>query len=198
MHRPPPTRLLLAALVVTPLVSVNVSCGPPVVDEPDASTPRDAGQQQGSDAGSDRDGGPLEELVCTSNRFWTRGDNGAATMRPGHACIDCHDTHRGAPDFSVAGTVFPTVREPDDCNGLDGTDEDTVVEITENNGTVRNLPVNTVGNFFLERSLRFPLSVRVKTGTRVRAMEQLVTIGDCNSCHTQDGASNAPGRIHAP
>jgi uncharacterized membrane protein len=37
-------------------------------------------------------------------------------MHPGGACITCH-TIKGGPAFKVAGTVFPTLHEPNDCNG---------------------------------------------------------------------------------
>src|SRR5205814_8531152 len=61
-------------------------------------------------------------IVCSSNQQWTQGNNGSASRRPGGACISCHAMSGGeAPAFKIAGTVYSTVREPDDCNGVNGT-----------------------------------------------------------------------------
>src|SRR5262249_47471344 len=47
--------------------------------------------------------------VCTSNRFWTGGNDGSSRMHPGDACIACHESARGeAPTFTFAGTVYPS------------------------------------------------------------------------------------------
>jgi mono/diheme cytochrome c family protein len=43
-----------------------------------------------------------------------------------------------------------------------------------------------------------PYRVKVTDGTNTRVMAGNFTAGDCNSCHTKDGANNAPGRILAP
>ena len=41
---------------------------------------------------------------------------GSSSMHLGMVCIRCYSMGRGL-SLSVAGTVYPTVREPDDCNG---------------------------------------------------------------------------------
>jgi hypothetical protein len=132
--------------------------------------------------------------VCTSNRTWTRGDDGSSSMHPGYACIDCHDQW-GGPSFSIAGTVFPTAHEPDDCYGGPSGIE---IDITDATGRVIPLYANRAGNFFSGTSIALPYTAKVISGGSVRAMSASQTTGDCNSCHTQDGANGAPGRILAP
>lgn len=57
---------------------------------------------------------------------------------------------------------------------------------------------NGVGNFYSGASLVAPFTVKVQSSQKTRAMSGSLTSGDCNSCHTQTGANNAPGRIMAP
>ena len=122
-------------------------------------------------------------------------------MHPGVACISCHAMSGGrAPTFVVAGTVYPTVREPNDCNGINGSTSGTTVVIVDANNRSTTLQVNTVGNFYAQAPTAVALPFRAKV---VRAGVERVMLtpqmsGDCNSCHTQDGANGAPGRIVAP
>lgn len=131
--------------------------------------------------------------VCTSNTFWTGGNNGSASMNPGRACIACHSQGDG-PTFAAAGTVYPTVREPNLCNGRSGV----TVEITDANNVVRTATTNGAGNFNLTGVLAKPYRVRLLYQGRVRVMNTPQTSGDCNSCHTETGLNGAPGRIVAP
>lgn len=137
--------------------------------------------------------------VCTSNSFWTHGDRESPLMHPGRACIDCHAQGEG-PRFTVAGTVFPTAHEPDDCNGV-GAGAVKVV-ITDANGQVITLDVNAAGNFPPTKSrpptIAMPYTAKVVSGDKVRAMKTPQTSGDCNGCHTERGTNQAPGRIYAP
>jgi hypothetical protein len=147
----------------------------------------------GGDAGAD---GPYDTpSVCTSNQHWTRGDRGSSSMHPGGTCIDCH-TKRNGPSFSIAGTVFPTAHEPTDCNGVNGTGM--TVVITGADGKVTNVPVNSVGNFYSIATIAKPFHAKVVANGKERAMSAAQTSGDCNSCHTEQGANDAPGRIMAP
>jgi mono/diheme cytochrome c family protein len=139
--------------------------------------------------------------VCTSNTFWKGGnggdddDNGGtSTMHPGVACITCH-TIQGGPSFKIAGTVYPTAHEPNDCDGVKG---GLTVIVTDAHGKDTPLTVNSAGNFYSESNIKAPFHVRVTNGTKVRAMNGSLTAGDCNSCHTVAGANGAPGRILAP
>ena len=123
-------------------------------------------------------------------------------MHPGQACIDCHTRgvrgERG-PRFTLAGTVFASGHEPNDCNGVNGKAEGASVEITDANGRVTRINVNAAGNFYLEQvPLASPYTARVSYQGRTRSMVTPQTSGDCNSCHTQSGANGAPGRIALP
>ena len=46
--------------------------------------------------------------------------------------------------------------------------------------------------------MAFPIKAKVVANGKERAMKDAVPSGDCNSCHTVKGDSNAPGRIVAP
>jgi hypothetical protein len=132
--------------------------------------------------------------VCTSKTYY-RGEKESETMRPGEACITCHTRQEG-PSFSVAGTVYPTAHEPNDCNGVPG---GVTVVISDKNGRqLAALPVNGVGNFMTRERIKAPFHVKLVRGNAQRAMAALVTAGDCNSCHTEKGVNGAPGRLMAP
>jgi hypothetical protein len=133
--------------------------------------------------------------VCTSGTTWTRGNRGSASMHPGVACIDCHGSNRG-PAFTIAGTVYPTGHEPDDCNGTGGAG--TSVVITDKNGKVTTIAVNAAGNFYSTAAITKPFQAKVVKGGSERVMTGAQTVGDCNTCHTEKGASSAPGRIVTP
>jgi hypothetical protein len=140
--------------------------------------------------------------VCTSKATWKSKDHGSPLMHPGGACIDCHSGERDAPEFSLAGTVFPTAHEPIDCNGKAGVS----VVITDAKGKTHKLKTNAAGNFYLETSIPTPYTAKLVSsdGKTERAMNDAQTSGDCNGCHTEEGThtksgtDDAPGRIMAP
>ena len=134
--------------------------------------------------------------TCSSGTTWTLGDFGAPTMRPGHACNECHAAY--GTELSVAGTAFTTAHEPDDCDGgsLDGSEAH--VEITDATGAVLVLPINEAGNFFTHDVVVFPYTARVVRGDRSRVMLTPQDDGDCNLCHTESGDDGAPGRVTLP
>jgi hypothetical protein len=138
---------------------------------------------------------------CSSREYWEEEDDeGSERMNPGEACISCHTNEDDAPTFLLAGTVYPTAHEPNDCNSV-APATDAEVVITDAMNQVFVLEVNAVGNFFLEdedATLVPPFTAKVVLGGEERQMFTPQTIGDCNSCHTQDGANGAPGRILAP
>lgn len=137
-------------------------------------------------------------VVCTSMTNWTGGNRESPLMRPGGACISCHTKEGEGPLFAVAGTLFPTPHEPDDCNGVDSVLGAKVV-VTDANGTEHELPVNRAGNFFLESNMfALPYQAKVVYAGRERVMVEAQKNGDCNDCHTQDGRESAPGRIFLP
>jgi hypothetical protein len=102
---------------------------------------------------------------------------------------------QGGPTYTVAGTVYPTAHEPNDCNGVTG---GLTVVVTDANGVVRNINVNNAGNFSLSGQVKPPFKVKVTNGAKERVMVGPLTAGDCNSCHTVTGVNGAPGRVMAP
>lgn len=135
--------------------------------------------------------------VCTSNTTWTGGNRESPLMNPGAACIACHASGGDGPQFSIAGTLYPTVHEPDLCNGADGANGATVV-ITGADGRRLTLTPNAAGNFYAQTAVALPYQAKVIYMGRERAMTDAQTSGDCNACHTQAGTNNAPGRIVLP
>jgi hypothetical protein len=154
---------------------------------PDGGAPRPDAGVDGGDAGASK---------CTSGVLWNMGNTGSPLMHPGDRCNACHQV-MGGPNLRIAGTVYPTLHEPNDCNGSKPPPQLTVV-ITEANGQRTNIPVNEVGNFFTRQRIRAPYKAAVTDGTKTRSMVGSVAGGDCNNCHTESGANGAPGRIQAP
>lgn len=143
-------------------------------------------------------------LVCSSDIYWVEGNPGVGDMNPGAPCIACHASKpegKSPPIFRLAGTVYPTGHEPDLCFGgaLDKTTP-VLVEITDASGKVITLPAYSGGNFFLNPGspIALPYTAKVRHDGKERAMKTPQEVGDCNSCHTQDGANDAPGRIVVP
>lgn len=150
-------------------------------------------------------------VTCTSGTTWTGGTSESPDMRPGGTCVSCHDREAPERRFFVAGTVYPSAHEPDDCNGGTGGGTATV-EITDMEGRVFSLTPNAVGNFMLFRptsedlppgalmaaAFTFPYTARVLFEGRERAMLAAQSSGECNGCHTVAGAEMAPGRVVLP
>jgi len=164
---------------------------------PAGSCVTDSGVQPPADAGPPPPPDPLGAApTCTSQTTWTGGTHGSANMEPGRACITCH-VQEGGPSFDVGGTVYPTGHEPDDCNGSAA--GGAVVTVTDALGVMASFVASGVsGNFHGSAQLTFPITARVTFNGKTRAMSAAVPTGDCNSCHTQTGASSAPGRITLP
>ncbi len=157
------------------------------------------------------DAGPAP-VVCTSGTSWAMGNTGVETMNPGFACRSCHlganfegqnPTGASATNraYFFAGTVYGSFHEKNLCNATT-VPAGTKVEILDAIGMVQfTLPVDPVGNF---RSLStsalitLPYTARVRIGGLVREMKTRQTNGDCNSCHTEQGEQNAPGRVVWP
>lgn len=166
----------------------------------DSSSSTSGAQEGGSTTGSSCVVDPAEPPTCSSRTMWTDGDSASTLMRPGAACNACHLENGGAPVFVVAGTVYPTLHEPDDCYGAPGSDGAVVVRVNGSDGATIDLPVSTSGNFFASSSagIVFPIFAEVVTDDGVLAMCGWQRDGDCNGCHTQQGANGAPGRVRLP
>jgi hypothetical protein len=133
--------------------------------------------------------------TCTSGTYWPGGSDGSSRMNPGEACIACHRTSGGeAPSFTIAGTVYPTGHEPAECNGTAAAQ----IVITDSNGQTITLTPNSAGNFSSRAAVAFPIRAKVVANGQERAMAAAQATGDCNSCHTQNGLSMAPGRVTLP
>lgn len=177
----------------------------------------DAGMPEGS---CSEGGAPPPEapLVCTSGKTWPEAgrsgsnddddddddddDEGSPLMNPGRACIDCHTREDDGPRLLVGGTVYPTLRERDDCYGIDGRTGASPVRVvlTDAQGRTLELPVGASGNFYAEakrQSLTFPLRAKVTSARGERSMKDPVPHGDCNVCHSE-ASPKAPGRIVFP
>ncbi|HVJ19379.1 MAG TPA: hypothetical protein VM686_28360, partial [Polyangiaceae bacterium] len=139
-------------------------------------------------------------VVCTSDRHWAGGDEESPAMYPGRACISCHEREDEGPRLAIAGTLYPTPHEPDDCNGASQTSADGVrVVVTDAGGNEHRLTPNAAGNFFIEAErFAFPYTAKVEYDGRERVMLGPQSDGDCNGCHTEAGKNDAPGRILLP
>jgi hypothetical protein len=164
-----------------------------------AGYPRGTCGSAGGDGGAGDAGDPYgTPPKCTSGKMTPQG-GGSPTMDPGQACVSCHASTGGeAPRFAIAGTVYPTAHEPDNCNGVNGGTAGAAVVIVGANGQTVTLTPNTVGNFYYQGALSTPFTAKVTYMGRERIMSDAQTNADCNSCHTQNGANGAPGRIMLP
>jgi cytochrome c553 len=170
----------------------------------------DAGYPMGS-CGSGGSGGgvvgndPLNAAPqCSSGRIFSSGggeDGEGQTgpgMDPGQACIGCH-AHNEGPRFSLAGTVYPTGHEPNNCIATEPASLGAIVIVTGANGQQITVPVSGSGNFSYGGSIALPYRAKVVDGQgHERAMAAAQTSGDCNACHTPSGANSAPGRVTMP
>ena len=128
---------------------------------------------------------------CASDAYWTGGNSESPKMNPGEACISCHERSGEGPRFSIAGTVYTNLAEPNDCNGTPSV----TVTITDANGDVFTDNTNGAGNFYITDRIATPYTAKVsKDGVEVE-MFASQTDGDCNSCHSAEGENGAPGRI---
>jgi hypothetical protein len=163
-----------------------------------------AGTPMGSCGDIDSGTNPFDAPAqCTSMTTSTVKEGG--NMKPGEACIKCHVVNAD-PDqqLTLGGTAYATPHEPDNCNAMVETGpaiNTAIVEITDKNGNLISLKVNSVGNFYRESVLgpvAMPYTAKIKYNGLERVMVASQTTGDCNSCHTQMGTLNAPGRILLP
>ncbi len=153
----------------------------------DAASPADAFGAADANPAND----PLNAAPqCTSKMTWTSGED--QSMRPGEACPTCHS------NFQIAGTLYPTGHEPNDCDGVNGLSTNVTVVVTDATGQVFTLFPNQVGNFYTSITITPPFEAKVVANGKERDMGVSQTMGTCNTCHTPTGANGAPGRITLP
>ncbi|CAN5754118.1 hypothetical protein BH11MYX3_BH11MYX3_38650 [soil metagenome] len=146
-------------------------------------------------------GGPVE-TICSSNQKWPLvWKEKSPDMNPGLPCRACHLAEKPSRAFFFMGTAYPTLHEQDRC--FSRAPSGTRVEIIDANGAVAlTMAVRAGGNFFSsnrDANLVLPFTARVISPSgAVSAMTTPQMTGDCNGCHTEQGASGAPGRILLP
>lgn len=129
---------------------------------------------------------------CSRSATWPRSSNRSGT-RSSRRTSTCHAA-TGGPTFTIAGTVFPTLHEPDSCNGVPG---GVTVVIVDAAGKSHSMPVNAAGNFTRIMGIPMPYKAMVVNGMKVREMKTSQTDADCNGCHSEQG-NRTPGRVMAP
>jgi hypothetical protein len=169
------------------------SSGSPPSQPSATGLPGDAGAAPTPDAGSGTTTDYNTPVVCTSG---VTSSSGGSQMHPGGACNGCH-AKQGATMFTIAGTVFPTAHEPDDCHGV-ASNAAQIIVLDSSNNTQLTLYTNATGNFSTTSAITTPYRIKVLANGRERGMVSAETNGDCNSCHTEAGTSGAPGRIMSP
>jgi len=168
-----PTTLALLAVVLAACASDPPEPAREDAGAPDAGTP-DAGPEQ-----------------C---EYFALAFVPSTAMRPGRPCLDCHDEDDDIAPLTLAGTVFDDRHAEDDCRGV----RSVQVIVTGADGTEHRLLTEVAGNFMTTADVAFPASARVVDDSAERSMLGPVEHGNCNACHTSEGAMDAPGRIVAP
>ncbi|MFO0577765.1 MAG: carboxypeptidase-like regulatory domain-containing protein [Polyangia bacterium] len=165
---------------------------------PTGRTPDDDDDDDDDDEDDDDDKHLTPDPRCRSGWRWTGGEHESSLMQPGSDCIDCHSRRRGdAPALALAGTVYGAANEPTDCLGVAGA----TVRITDAAGQRLDLVSNRAGNFYItskKARIALPFRAEILFADRTRKMMSAQCRTSCNSCHTQTGQEQAPGRILIP
>jgi hypothetical protein len=120
-----------------------------------------------------------------------------STMQPGDDCLRCHSSgsdYPTAPDFSAAGTVFPSLDAPA-TSGVPGVG----VELLGPDGALlARLETNSVGNFYTTMPLPDGFRVRLDHAGEQLEMPCPPPAGNCGACHSLPPLGEARGRIFVP
>jgi hypothetical protein len=132
----------------------------------------------------------IENEECEPGVEACEGDEGK-NMLPGANCISCHSYGNidDGPQFSIAGTIF------EDGAGTDGF-KGAIVRIFDAAGNTFELTSTREGNFFTDEFVAFPISAEVEVDGNIRAMNDPIETGECNTCHTCEG--DAGNKIFIP
>ncbi len=117
---------------------------------------------------------------------------GARTMLAGSDCLGCHGQEQIVSEsllFSAAGTVFID---------LDGSEPASaaIIRLTDAGGQVIELTSNSVGNFYTDTALEFPIQAEVENDRETTTMTTQPETGSCNDCHACSGT--AGGKLSTP
>jgi hypothetical protein len=129
---------------------------------------------------------------CSSGQ--TNQESQGMDMQPGRACGACHGP------AVMAGTIYPTAHEPNNCVGVNGTSSNAQIFIIGADAkSYGPFGIGVTGNFKFDKgTIPMPYTVRLVLGTKERVMVTKTSNGDCNLCHTLRGSQGAPGRMMLP
>ena len=154
----------------------------------------------GGGAGGGGGGGGVAQTTCASSVTWSFGNNLGSRMNPGEACFTCHQSRGQGPLAGFMGTVYPALHEAQLCT-VASVPSGVTVEILDTSNVVRRtFTISSLsdGNFY-GGSVGTPSPYRARVLLNGVVKSEMVgsqTSGDCNVCHTAQGAQGAPGRIH--
>jgi hypothetical protein len=99
--------------------------------------------------------------------------------------LSCHDGRKGnTRELLFAGTVYKDAAGKTPAARVE-------VRVRDAQGNALSAYSDNDGNFFLERGARGPLAVPARAGARdlddTKLMQNLMSEGDCNSCHRTGG-----------
>ena len=179
--------------------TLAVACDPSASggdEEQDDDDDEEGEDEEGEDEDGEEGGGAgVADDACASGLRWASGDSESPRMHPGMDCLGCHQERGEAEEYTIGGTVYGALSEPDDCFGLDAV----TVEITGADGEILRMMSNEAGNFTSEHaSVALPYTAKLIRDGREVAMTTPQSILSCNVCHAETGINMAPGRILAP
>lgn len=149
------------------------------------------------DAGTPDAGAPT---TCASNVFYNQLlEPPGELMNPGLSCPTCHAANQlFYVAFTYAGTVMPGLHEKNTCKSPPTADGGIVEIAALDGGVFWQWEVNSSGNFRTLDAGPSPYVARLYRGGMVKQNQTTHTSGDCNTCHTEQGANGAAGRLTFP
>ena len=134
-------------------------------------------------------------LILTVFIFTGCGDSESSVHNQGKDCISCHSS------FDSGVTIFNSL-DASDRNATDTANGYKVRLVLDDGNTISYVKGRGDGNFYWkgdEGTINdFTVEILDENGKVVnKSRENSHNVGRlrCNSCHTQDGLNNAPGRV---
>jgi hypothetical protein len=149
--------------------------------------------------GSGSDGSVVDARIDAPKLTWIDAPPGSGTMLPcednvspapqlgqhntGQDCLmSCH-----AHGFTLAGTLYTNATGNSPFAGA-------TISITDNNGQMLDIVVNSNGNFYTKQPIAFPVLVRASSCPSAVKMTLASADGHCNVCHR----GNTDDQMHLP